>query len=671
MSKKMNKYVYAAAALGMLLGTVNPSLVNAVSNEDATMTSQADTAEKTSETSSAITEKSSSETQQTETQQSETTTSETTEQSTTTDSSTQQSTEQTTEQTTDQTTAADTDQENSQAAVNDNAADKAEIAKIGKGDKFNPDLFLKFTERKLHEAYDSVQGFYLKVFKLKGEVDDLISPENIKERFDVAPETVNHLVAAYFMYDAAFAKDSVLFSLLALADTAEMPNTGFYPNTEQLEGTTLNHEDGQMMTVKSYYVDQKSDKTVIIHGGVRGNWTNGIVSDEYKNFYDAGYNLLFVDSRASGASGGDYITYGAYESDDVLYWVNRESRERPQQKILLYGGSMGAATMMSTLAKDVPSNVKGIIENCGFKSINEQLRFTYQTKIAPALMNLFDKLDVAADQAHEDMYMSMLQQYYNDPYVKIDLTQDLPVIGMTNSAIPKLIIHGSADTVVPVSNASALYDLASGYKDLLIVEGADHGKAQEVDPAAYDQHVTDFLKVVFEDHVQVRYQDEQGENLLKEDCLVLSGTYGEPYKTEEKNFAGYKLLSVDGPTEGTFNEKVPTITYIYQKEAVKPDDNSGNSTNKDNSSGTKDDTTKNDTSKTEPVKDETPNVQNISKTNVKVQENKPVTATKGSSTNNLPKTGDTTHPVLMITGGVISAAAVLFWFFQARKGLKK
>ncbi|PHL20189.1 hypothetical protein CQR37_15905, partial [Enterococcus faecium] len=139
------------------------------------------------------------------------------------------------------------------------------------------------------------------------------------------------------------------------------------------------------MDVYAYYVDRGSDKTVMIHGGFRGNWNNGIVTEEYNDFYKAGYNLLFVDSRATGNSGGDYVTYGQYESDDVLYWINQEVRERPSQKILLYGGSMGAPTMMSVLAKDIPVNVKGIIENCGFASIDEQLRFTYSQTVVPAL----------------------------------------------------------------------------------------------------------------------------------------------------------------------------------------------------------------------------------------------------------------------------------------------
>ncbi|MBW6194845.1 alpha/beta hydrolase, partial [Pseudomonas aeruginosa] len=137
-------------------------------------------------------------------------------------------------------------------------------------------------------------------------------------------------------------------------------------------------------------------------------------------------------------------------------------RERPSQKILLYGGSMGAATMMSVLAKDIPVNVKGIIENCGFASIDEQLRFTYSQTVAPALPDAIkNQLDIIGDQEHEDLFMGLLKQYYFDQEMHLDTKAALPTIGMSDS-LPKLIIHGTADDVVPVSNAQKLYELSGG-----------------------------------------------------------------------------------------------------------------------------------------------------------------------------------------------------------------
>ncbi|MFR0960401.1 MAG: alpha/beta fold hydrolase, partial [Enterococcus sp.] len=460
-------------------------------------------------------------------------------------------------------------------------------------------------------------------------------------------------IATYLLYDIAFSKNSVLMSMLGGTDDGTTPteNTGFYTNTKQLHQTVLNKQDGKMMDVYAYYVDQGSDKTVMIHGGFRGNWNNGIVTEEYNDFYKAGYNLLFVDSRATGNSGGDYVTYGQYESDDVLYWINQEVRERPSQKILLYGGSMGAATMMSVLAKDIPVNVKGIIENCGFASIDEQLRFTYSQTVVPALPPAIkNQLDIIGDQEHEDLFMGLLKQYYFDQEMHLDPTAALPTIGMSGS-LPKLIIHGTADDVVPVSNAQKLYELAGGYKDLLLVEGAGHGKAQEVDHAAYTKHVTDFLKVVFHDQINVKYVDENNKSLLKDqDEIRLYGAYGENYVTEQKTFEGYELANVEGPTEGVFNETTPTIIYHYKKIPVVPPKKQDPAENADNKG------------KDEPRDDQSSDDTLPIQMTVKVQ--KKTDTKKGM----LPKTGEKKHSLLIYSGGFLSASTIITWIWRRKRG---
>lgn len=367
------------------------------------------------------------------------------------------------------------------------------IKEIGKGENFDGKLYLNYIGGKLKDVFNNSSGISL-IISLNRLLNDQLSEENVKERFDVEVDTIRHLITTYVLYDIAFAKDSAIISALGQQNndgTSPETYTGFYPNTQQLKDRILNNQDGKIMDAYSYYVDQKSDKTVIIHGGFRGNWNNGIVMDEYNDFYQAGYNMIFVDPRATGASGGDFVTYGEYESDDVLHWINYEVNKNPQQKILLYGGSMGAATMMSVLAKNIPANVKGIIENCGFKSIDEQLRFTYSSTVAPMLAPIFGNLDIVADKEHEDLYLGLLKEYYFDREMHLNTIENLPVQGMMSS-LPKLIIHGSEDNVLPVSNAQELFDLSGGYKDLLIVEGAGHGEAQTVAPQAYQQHVTAF-----------------------------------------------------------------------------------------------------------------------------------------------------------------------------------
>ena len=579
------------------------------------------------------------------TSQTETSTETTAETSVT--STDQETTATTDNQQTDEATATKTPNDKSSSAKVSDKENGTENDDIGKGENFNGKKYLNYFGKQMTDILNGP------VDEINARLIGLVLSELFGKDYGVDKEIIKHLIATYLLYDIAFSKNSVLMSMLGGTDDGTTPteNTGFYPNTKQLHQTVLNKQDGKMMDVYAYYVDQGSDKTVMIHGGFRGNWNNGIVTEEYNDFYKAGYNLLFVDSRATGNSGGDYVTYGQYESDDVLYWINQEVRERPSQKILLYGGSMGAATMMSVLAKDIPVNVKGIIENCGFASIDEQLRFTYSQTVVPALPPAIkNQLDIIWDQEHEDLFMGLLKQYYFDQEMHLDPTAALPTIGMSGS-LPKLIIHGTADDVVPVSNAQKLYELAGGYKDLLLVEGAGHGKAQEVDHAAYTKHVTDFLKVVFHDQINVKYVDENNKSLLKDqDEIRLYGAYGENYVTEQKTFEGYELANVEGPTEGVFNETAPTIIYHYKKIPVVPPKKQDPAENADNKG------------KDEPRDDQSSDDTLPIQMTVKVQ--KKTDTKKGM----LPKTGEKKHSLLIYSGGFLSASTIITWIWRRKRG---
>ena len=579
------------------------------------------------------------------TSQTETSTETTAETSVT--SSDQETTATTDNQQTDEATATETPNDKSSSAKVSDKENGTENDDIGKGENFNGKKYLNYFGKQMTDILNGP------VDEINARLIGLVLSELFGKDYGVDKEIIKHLIATYLLYDIAFSKNSVLMSMLGGTDDGTTPteNTGFYPNTKQLHQTVLNKQDGKMMDVYAYYVDQGSDKTVMIHGGFRGNWNNGIVTEEYNDFYKAGYNLLFVDSRATGNSGGDYVTYGQYESDDVLYWINQEVRERPSQKILPYGGSMGAATMMSVLAKDIPVNVKGIIENCGFASIDEQLRFTYSQTVVPALPPAIkNQLDIIGDQEHEDLFMGLLKQYYFDQEMHLEPTAALPTIGMSGS-LPKLIIHGTADDVVPVSNAQKLYELAGGYKDLLLVEGAGHGKAQEVDHAAYTKHVTDFLKVVFHDQINVKYVDENNKSLLKDqDEIWLYGAYGENYVTEQKTFEGYELANVEGPTEGVFNETAPTIIYHYKKIPVVPPKKQDPAENADNKG------------KDEPRDDQSSDDTLPIQMTVKVQ--KKTDTKKGM----LPKTGEKKHSLLIYSGGFLSASTIITWIWRRKRG---
>ena len=60
---------------------------------------------------------------------------------------------------------------------------------------------------------------------------------------------------------------------------------------------------------------------------------------------------------------------------------------------------------------------------------------------------------------------------------------------------PRLVFHGSADRTVPVTISR---DLAARRANVTLVEvpGADHVESWNVDPAAYERRLKDFLASV-------------------------------------------------------------------------------------------------------------------------------------------------------------------------------
>ncbi|MEE6681705.1 alpha/beta hydrolase [Pediococcus pentosaceus] len=299
--------------------------------------------------------------------------------------------------------------------------------------------------------------------------------------------------------------DKDLKNLISPTSTGEM---GFYPNTKSQSMDITNKEDGKTIKSVAYFTPHKNnstnaDKTVVIHGGYRGNIDSGYDMDEVGVFYNLGYNILLVDNRATSKSTGDYVTFGQYESDDVIAWINYLNDTNPGQKVVLYGGSMGAATMMSVLAKDHPTNIKGLIENCGYANISDELTYAYSliSEIMPILgtamgLDLKNNLMINSENAQE--MLKTMDEYYIKPKANVDINGNLPANGVENTVMPKLFIHGEADNIVPFENGQYLSTL--GNKDdnyTFFVPKAGHGEAQATDPEGYLNAITKYLDVIF------------------------------------------------------------------------------------------------------------------------------------------------------------------------------
>lgn len=244
--------------------------------------------------------------------------------------------------------------------------------------------------------------------------------------------------------------------------------------TGYVEVDMTSNYDG--INLHGYRIEQlePTNKWVIIAHGY------GSEALEYANsarhFYKLGYNVLMPDARGHGSSEGDYIGMGWHDRLDFIQWTEGIATEYPNSEIVLYGVSMGGATVMMASGEELPSNVKAIVEDCGYSSVKEE--FAYQLKGVFGLPE-FPIIDFAS------VVTKVRAGYTFGEASAIDQ--------VAKSKTPIMFIHGTEDTFVPFEMVYDVYDATTAEKKLLTVEGSGHGKSASVLGAEYWNEVENFL----------------------------------------------------------------------------------------------------------------------------------------------------------------------------------
>lgn len=194
-------------------------------------------------------------------------------------------------------------------------------------------------------------------------------------------------------------------------------------------------------------------------------------------YHDAGLNILLPDQRAHGQSEGKIITFGIKESRDMLSWLEYHNREWGEIPVLLSGMSMGASTMMYLADENLPANVKGFIVDCGFTTPKEILScvFTSVTHL-PAFLCMWST--------------GLCTRIFGG----FGLKQKDSRVSLAKNQLPIVMIHGADDTFVPCKMTKEAYAVCGGPKQLLLVEGAEHGVSFLVAQQRYTQLIHDFVR---------------------------------------------------------------------------------------------------------------------------------------------------------------------------------
>ena len=191
-----------------------------------------------------------------------------------------------------------------------------------------------------------------------------------------------------------------------------------------------------------------------------------------------GHNLLLVEERAHGGSGGHTITMGVREKYDLLDWLEyAEKRFGPDVKILLYGVSMGAATVLMAAGEDLPPTVRGIIADSPYSSPLAILK-----KVAVSDRRLPEK--------PAELALRLAARLFGG----FSLEKGGAVEAVKRAKVPILLIHGEADSFVPPEMSHAIHDAAPERILLYTFPEARHGLSYITDPQRYRSLASAFME---------------------------------------------------------------------------------------------------------------------------------------------------------------------------------
>jgi alpha-beta hydrolase superfamily lysophospholipase len=217
-----------------------------------------------------------------------------------------------------------------------------------------------------------------------------------------------------------------------------------------------------------------SKKVVVVCHGLGAN--KSIYLGVTPFLHHAGFNILMLDLRGHGSSGGHTISIGRDEAYDVQGAVHYLQRQRGFTSIALYGFSMGGAAVMHA-AHRLP-DVDTVVVDSTFAEFPPLVKQQLSWLPAP-----LDKAMLAATAFYTRLELgSSLEDVSPRPFI--------PAI----SPRPMFIIHGTADSLIPAVQARAIYSAAREPKQLWLVEGADHCRCRSVGVQEYESRVARFLR---------------------------------------------------------------------------------------------------------------------------------------------------------------------------------
>lgn len=225
-----------------------------------------------------------------------------------------------------------------------------------------------------------------------------------------------------------------------------------------------------------------SDWLVFAHG-LGGSWKSGAAFA--RRFAQRGYNLLLLDMRAQGESGGSMVGYGHTDRRDLLAWARWVAGVDGGARIVLAGFSAGGAAVLEAAGeKDLPAQVAAVISDSAYADLwNEAIHLMGTRGANGKALPAHPLLDVA-------------RLALRTKKGAFDIAGASAVAAVGRARVPILILHGQDDAAVHPYSAQRLGEAAASAHKVITFPGAGHCCASVADPAAYYDAVFSFLTSV-------------------------------------------------------------------------------------------------------------------------------------------------------------------------------
>jgi dipeptidyl aminopeptidase/acylaminoacyl peptidase len=194
-------------------------------------------------------------------------------------------------------------------------------------------------------------------------------------------------------------------------------------------------------------------------------------------FVENRYAVLAPDSRGHGESGGELVTYGVREADDVHRWVDWMIATEHPRNVYGMGESLGAGVLLQSLARE--RRFSAVVAECPFANFEG----VAEDRVAQRIPGpLWMRRVVALPMVWSGFLYARVRY-------GLDFRNASPEIAVEHTETPVLLIHGLADTNIYPGHSKILAARNPGKISLWLVPGARHTAAYDAAPLEFRTRV--------------------------------------------------------------------------------------------------------------------------------------------------------------------------------------